>query len=174
MSVCVHTQMLLARSKYTDINADSSAGNAGMAFGAKDDPGATRLAVARTGVTRAVVAAGAAREASIALVTPVVPASLRVGSFEDRGSGREATRRATVGGSGLSPGAGTNLKRRHAKRRSTRRRTRRSRRKTRRRTERSGAPRIAALLRDRAATSLRAAWRRVPDLPDSATFSSIR
>ena len=80
--------------------AKRRAGNAGMAFGAKDDPSATRLAVARTGVTRAVVAAGAAREASIALVTPVVPASLRVGSFEDRGSGREATRRATVGGSG--------------------------------------------------------------------------
>ena len=84
----------------TRARAKRRAGNAGMAFGAKEDPGATRLAVARTGVTRAVVAAGAAREASIALVTPVVPASLGVWWFAERGSGREATRRATVGGSG--------------------------------------------------------------------------
>jgi hypothetical protein len=67
--------------------------------------------------------------------------------------------------------AGTNLKRRHAERWSTRRRTRRSRRETRRRTERAGAPRIAALLRDRAATSLRAARRQVPDLQTRPHFN---
>ena len=86
----------------TRARAKRRAGNAGMAFGAKDDLGATRLAVARTRVARAVVAAGAARETSIAFVTPFVPTSLHVGRFAERGSGREATRHATVGGSGKS------------------------------------------------------------------------